>query len=353
LQGAPVPSTLDLDLADEVEEDPGPMNVATETPMARMEGTVELSDGRSIGLAEYGVPDGDAIFWFHGTPGGRRQIPPLARRFALDRGVRLIGVERPGAGSSTPHLHDSVAASACDIEQIADRLNIDRFGLVGLSGGGPYVLACAHELPERVVAGAVLGGVAPACGDEAAPGGAMALARRLRIPLEALYGVIGRLTWAMTYSVRPLASQAFDLFITTMPEGDQDVMWRPEMKEMFLDDMLRAGRQQLHAPMSSSSPGRGGSPCATFACRSVSGTATPTTSSRWRTVSIRRRSCRIPTSRSGRAKDTWEASTPPKKSSTRSWACGRERRRVRRRAELARNGAASTPPPARDRERAT
>jgi pimeloyl-ACP methyl ester carboxylesterase len=214
-----------------------------------MEGTVELSDGRSIGLAEYGVPDGDAIFWFHGTPGGRRQIPPLARRFALDRGVRLIGVERPGAGSSTPHLHDSVAASARDIEQLADRLNIDRFGLVGLSGGGPYVLACAHEFPERVVAGAVLGGVAPACGDEAAPGGAIALARRLRIPLEALYGVLGRLTWAMTYSVRPLASQAFDLFITTMPEGDQDVMWRPEMKEMFLDDMLRAGRQQLHAPI--------------------------------------------------------------------------------------------------------
>jgi pimeloyl-ACP methyl ester carboxylesterase len=53
----------------------------------------------------------------------------------------------------------------------------------------------------------------------------------------------------MTYSVRPLASQAFDLFITTMPEGDQDVMWRPEMKEMFIDDMLRAGRQQLHAPI--------------------------------------------------------------------------------------------------------
>ena len=135
------------------------MSAATETPMARMEGTVELSDGRSIGLAEYGVPDGDAIFWFHGTPGGRRQIPPLARRFALDRGIRLIGVERPGVGSSTPYLHDSVAASANDIQQIADRLNIDRFGLVGLSGGGPYVLACAHELPERVVAGAVLGGV--------------------------------------------------------------------------------------------------------------------------------------------------------------------------------------------------
>jgi hypothetical protein len=147
-----------------------------------------------------------------------------------------------------------------------------------------------------------------------------------------------------------------------MPEGDQDVMWRPEMKEMFLDDMLRAGRQQLHAPIYDvvlfARPWG-------FALRDIrvpirfwhgdadhivplahgehQATLVPDSD-----LKIRPRD-----SRSGRAKDTWEASTPPKKSSTRSWACGRERRRVRRRAELARNGAASTPPPARDRERAT
>lgn len=216
---------------------------------ARVEGTVELEDGRSIGFAEYGAPKGDAIFWFHGTPGGRRQIPPLARAVAAERGVRLIGIERPGSGSSTPHLHRSVAASAADVAQIADRLNIDRFGIIGLSGGGPYVLACAHELPDRVVAGAVLGGVAPACGEEGVSGGAVDLARRLRIPLGLFYEPLGRLVWATAYVLRPLASQSFDLFISTMPEGDQDVMYRPEMKEMFIDDMLRAGRSQLHAPV--------------------------------------------------------------------------------------------------------
>ncbi|UCE84815.1 MAG: alpha/beta hydrolase [Deltaproteobacteria bacterium] len=225
------------------------MATTPEIPAARMEGTVELCDGRAIGLAEYGVPDGNTIFWFHGTPGGRRQIPPLARRIALERGIRLIGIERPGAGSSTPHLHDSLLAWADDMQQIADRLNVDRFGLVGLSGGGPYVLSCAHELPDRVVAGAVLGGVAPSCGDEAVPGGAVALARRLRLPLGVFHGGLGRLAWVLTYSARPLASQAFDLFISTMPEGDQAVMWRPEMKAMFLDDMLRAGRRQLRAPI--------------------------------------------------------------------------------------------------------
>jgi pimeloyl-ACP methyl ester carboxylesterase len=225
------------------------MKAAPKLPAARMEGTVELADGRSIGLAEYGVPDGNAIFWFHGTPGGRRQIPPLARNIARKRGVRLIGVERPGVGRSTPHLHRSLVDAADDIEQVADRLSVGRFGIVGLSGGGPYVLACAHQFPKRVVAGAVLGGVAPVCGDEAVSGGPVALARRLRIPLRMFHRPLGHVMWATVTALRPLASQAFDLFISTMPPGDQDVMYRPEMKEMFIDDMLRASRPQFHAPV--------------------------------------------------------------------------------------------------------
>jgi pimeloyl-ACP methyl ester carboxylesterase len=216
---------------------------------ARMEGTVELSDGRSIGVAEYGDAKGEAIFWFHGTPGGRRQVPPRARDIARERGVRLIGVERPGIGSSTPHLHRNVAEGARDIEQLADRLDIGRFGVIGLSGGGPYALACAHELPERVVAGAVLGGVAPVCGDEAVVGGAVALAGRMSPLLEALHQPLGHFFWASVFALRPLASQAFDLFIGTMPEGDQEVMNRPEMKQMFIDDLLRAGRSRMHAPI--------------------------------------------------------------------------------------------------------
>jgi pimeloyl-ACP methyl ester carboxylesterase len=225
------------------------MDETSPTTAARMEGTVELSDGRSIGVAEYGDPDGDAVFWFHGTPGGRRQIPPRAREFATARNVRLIGVERPGVGRSTPHLHQNVAGGAGDIEQVADRLNIDRFGLVGLSGGGPYVLACAHGLPERVVAGAVLGGVAPVRGDEAVSGGPLALAARMSPLLEAFHQPLGHLFWASIFALRPLASQAFDLFIGAMPEGDREVMSRPEMKQMFIDDLLPASRSGLHAPI--------------------------------------------------------------------------------------------------------
>ena len=213
----------------------------------RLEGTVLLRDGRSIGFAEYGTPDGAPIFWFPGTPGGRRQIPPLARKAAEQRNVRLIAVERPGLGASTPHLYESLLGWAEDVEEIADRFGLDRFGLVGLSGGGAYVLACAHQLAERVVGGALLGGVAPARGDDAPAGGALGFAVRGRVFLHTFREPFARALWATVYSLRPLASPVFDLFVSTMPAGDQEVMQRPEMKQMFLDDMLRASRRQLHA----------------------------------------------------------------------------------------------------------
>ena len=214
----------------------------------RFEGTVQLRDGRSLGFAEYGTPDGAPIFWFPGTPGGRRQIPPRAREAAKQRGVRLIAIERPGLGASTPHLYESLLGWADDVEEIADGFGLDRFGLVGLSGGAAYVLACAYRLDERVVGGAILGGVAPARGEDAPPGGAVGLAARGGFLLHAFREPFAHALWATVYTLRPLASPVFDLFVSKMmPEGDQEVMQRPEMKQMFLDDMLRASRPQLHA----------------------------------------------------------------------------------------------------------
>lgn len=209
-----------------------------------------LSDRRALGIAEYGKADGFPVLWFPGTPGGRRQIPPLARTLAATRDVRLIALERPGIGDSTPHAYRSLIEWADDVAAIADQLGVDRFGLVGLSGGGPYVLACAHQLPARVVAAAVLGGVAPSCGPDAPPGGAVGFAARFSVALRILHVPLGLAVWAGVYALRPLASQVFDLFLTTMPEGDQAVFRRPEMKEMFLDDMLRAGRSRLRSPVS-------------------------------------------------------------------------------------------------------
>ncbi len=133
--------------------------------------SIVLKDGRQLGVAEFGCADGLPVLWFHGSPGARRQIPFAARAFAEQHGIRLLGIERPGIGLSTPHLNHSVADWAGDIKQLVDDKRLQRFGLVGLSGGGPYLLATAHALPEQVIAGAVFDGVAPTLGDDAPEGG--------------------------------------------------------------------------------------------------------------------------------------------------------------------------------------
>ena len=220
-----------------------------ELPAPRIEGAVTLRDGRRVGFAEYGPASGRPVLWFHGTPGGRRQVPPEVRIAATERGVRLVALERPGVGASTGHAYASILEWADDVEECLDLLGIDQVGLIGLSGGGPYVLACASRFPERVVAGAVIGSVAPSRGEDAAEGGPVALTARFNGVLGTFRTPLSVGLWAVVRLLGPVASQAFDLFAHFSPAGDRDVFASPGMKEMFTDDLVRASRRQFGAPI--------------------------------------------------------------------------------------------------------
>lgn len=208
------------------------------------EGVVRLPDSRTLGYAVFGEGE-PAVVWLHGTPGGRRQVPPGARVFARAQGVRVIGIERPGIGDSTPFLYPHIRAFADDVEHVLARLGVERCAVVGLSGGGPYALACAHSL-ERVRACAVLGGVAPACGPEAIEGAISSLARVAPL-IERMHRPLGTALSLAVRSSHPLASPAYDLFMRFSREGDREVFALPGMKHMFLDDMLRASRSGCRA----------------------------------------------------------------------------------------------------------
>jgi pimeloyl-ACP methyl ester carboxylesterase len=213
------------------------------------EGVVELRDGRRLAYAEYGAgPGARPVLWFHGTPGARGQVPPLARQHAAERGWRIIAIERPGTGGSTGHLYSAIVDHACDVEQLADELDLARFGIIGLSGGGPYVLACAHRLRDRVVAACVLGGVAPTQGEERAVGGVAQLAARFQPLLAAGREPLGIGLTVLARTLAPLKNQAFALYMRISPEGDQRVFARPEMKEMFISDLMTAARRSIKAP---------------------------------------------------------------------------------------------------------
>lgn len=214
----------------------------------KLEGNIAVGDDRQIGFAEFGDPQGRAVFWLHGTPGARRQIPMEARVYAEQRQIRLIGVDRPGIGSSTPYQYDTVFAFADDLRTIADTLGIDKFEVIGLSGGGPYTLACAAAMPDRVVAAGVLGGVAPVRGADAIGGGVSTLISAAA-PVVELAGAPLRLAAStLIRLIRPVAEPALYAYARISPEADRQLLVRPEFKAMFLDDLLNGSRKQLAAP---------------------------------------------------------------------------------------------------------
>jgi pimeloyl-ACP methyl ester carboxylesterase len=222
------------------------MAVAIARP--KLEGNIAVGDDRQIGFAEFGDPQGRAVFWLHGTPGARRQIPMEARVYAEQRQIRLIGLDRPGIGSSTPYQYDTVFAFADDLRAIADTLGIDKFEVIGLSGGGPYTLACAAAMPDRVVAAGVLGGIAPSRGADAIGGGVMAFGSKVAPVLEVAGYPIRLAAVSLVRLARPVASPALDLYGRLSPEADRHMLARPEFKAMFLDDLLNGSRKQLAAP---------------------------------------------------------------------------------------------------------
>lgn len=214
-----------------------------------LEGSVAVRDGRRLGFAEYGRPHGRAVVWMHGTPGARRQIPLEARAYAEDVDLRLIGIDRPGIGSSTPHLYDDIADWVDDLRLLLDVLGIDHAAIVGLSGGGPYSLAAGALAPDRISSVGILGGVPPTVGPDAIRGGILELGVRVapllrvtRVPLSVA------LTQAIRL-VRPLAGPGLDLYAAMQPKGDRQLLARPEFKAMFLDDLLHGARFQTLAPL--------------------------------------------------------------------------------------------------------
>ncbi|TFV54572.1 alpha/beta hydrolase [Mycobacterium sp. PS03-16] len=219
-------------------------------PIARpkLEGNIAVTEDRQIGFAEFGDPRGRAVFWLHGTPGARRQIPAEARAYAEQQRIRLIGIDRPGIGSSTPHQYTNVAAFADDLRVIADTLGIDRMSVIGLSGGGPYALAAAAAMPERVIGAGIIGGVAPTVGPDAISGGLMTLGAKVAPLLEVAGGPIRVAAGTLIRFIRPVADPALYIYAAVSPAPDRRMLVRPEFRAMFLDDLLNGSRKQLAAP---------------------------------------------------------------------------------------------------------
>ncbi len=116
--------------------------------------------GRRVALVEHGDPTGAPVFLFHGVPASRLGHG-FADRPARERGARVIVPDRAAIGASDPLPGRTIAGYAGEVTALADALGIDRFAVVGYSGGGPYAIAVAAGAGARVRGVGLMAGAGP------------------------------------------------------------------------------------------------------------------------------------------------------------------------------------------------
>ncbi len=128
--------------------------------MDRFSQTITLSDGRTLGFAEYGNPNGKPILYFHGNPGTRTEAK-VAELTLANEDARIISVDRPGFGLSDFKKDRTILDWPDDVEELADSLGLKTFPILAVCGGAPYALACAYKIPERCISVGIIAAMGP------------------------------------------------------------------------------------------------------------------------------------------------------------------------------------------------
>lgn len=114
-----------------------------------------------LGYYICGKPTGQPIFYFHGSPSSRLEAEDF-HEIGEKLNLCIIGVDRPGIGLSTFRPGYTLLDWPQDVQKLAEHLGIAEFHVCGGSGGGPYALACAREIPETVLKGTgIIAGLGP------------------------------------------------------------------------------------------------------------------------------------------------------------------------------------------------
>ena len=121
---------------------------------------IELTDGHTLHVYDTAADADLVVFWHHGTPNTGEPPAPLLPASA-ERGIRWVSYDRPGYGGSTPRRGRHIGSAAADVAGIADALGIERFAVMGHSGGATHALASGALLTDRVVAVVALSAMAP------------------------------------------------------------------------------------------------------------------------------------------------------------------------------------------------
>ena len=219
----------------------------TQIPLAynqRMQSASKVQEccGRSIGYSEYGDPQGLPVLYCHGTPGSSVECE-LAEQSARRHGLRLIAPDRPGYGETDAAYEMGHAAWAQVVMQLLQRLGIERYAVLGISGGGPNALALAAADVERVVALSLV----CALGPTALPDVARATHPFVQWLLRRVQRTPRWLDWLMLRPVAAIGHALPRLAVAGMRlyngRADRPCLSRPAVVELLTKNMRRAFQQ--------------------------------------------------------------------------------------------------------------
>jgi len=199
---------------------------------------VKLSDGRLLGYAEYGGPQGKPILYFHGFPSSRLDwLLSDSNNVAAELNARIIAVDRPGMGLSDHKPDREILDWPDDVAELADALKLDRFAVLGMSGGGPYAATCAYKLPERLTATGIVSGMGPSDAPGAKEGLSWTWPGKPRFVRWLVFKLLAS-------GLRRDPEKVYKRFVTSMKkalaEPDALVMDQPGMSEIFFDGFKEA-----------------------------------------------------------------------------------------------------------------
>lgn len=206
---------------------------------------MRLSDGRRVAFATWGDLSAPVVVYCHGTPGSRHELR-LAHEALTRSGVavRLIAPNRPGYGPSTPVRDVGFRSWSRDLAEVADRLAVDRFAVLGGSGGAPFALAAAIELGDRITRVGIVGGVAP---PEAA-----GMDRSAALTEEPANPMLRRATYLLgSLAIRAALNKRMSTrLISALPQPDQEALAsasaRAALGAMMREAFAHGGRAGAH-----------------------------------------------------------------------------------------------------------
>lgn len=113
---------------------------------------LETQEGRTIRYIDQGEADWTPVVFAGGNGTSVRVFALLEflRSMRESLKLRFISIQRNGFGDSEFNALEDYSHFATDVEILLTHLRVDKFAVVAVSGGGPYINELVARAPERV-----------------------------------------------------------------------------------------------------------------------------------------------------------------------------------------------------------